>query len=65
MGIADTNKMIVLKELLLSVNIGSISSQKKIEHVDLWLAITEYYFKDNNFKVYTEKKSKQRRMYSV
>ena len=48
--------MIVLKEFELSINIESISFQTKVEHIDLWLAITKSYFKNNNFKVYAEKK---------
>ena len=48
--------MVVLKEVELSVNIESISFQTKVEHVDLWLAITKSYFKNDNFEVYAEKK---------
>ena len=33
--------MVVLKEFELSVNIESISFQKKVEHLNLWLAITK------------------------
>ena len=47
---------VVLKEFELSVNIESISFQTKVEHVDLWLAITKSYLKINNFEVYAEKK---------
>ena len=36
--------------------IGSISLEKKVEHKALWLVITKSYFKNNNFKNYTEKK---------
>ena len=48
--------MVVLKQLELSVNIESISFQAKVEHLDLWLAITKSYFENDNFEVYTEKK---------
>ena len=58
--------MVVLKEFELSINIESISFQTKVEHIDLWLAITKSYFKNNNFKVYAEKKkNKQRTVHSV
>ena len=33
-----------------------ISFQTKVEYVDLWLAITKSYFKNENFEVYAEKK---------
>ena len=58
-------EMVVLKQLELSVNIEFISFQTKAEDLDLWLAITKSYFKNENFEVYTEKKSKQRTLYSV
>ena len=48
--------MVVLKEFELSVNIESISVQTKVEHVDLWLAITKSCFKNDNFEVYAGKK---------
>ena len=48
--------MVVLKESKLSVNIESISFQTSVEDVDLWLAITESCFKNNNFEVNAEKK---------
>ena len=51
-----SGEMVVLKEFELSVNIESISFQTKVEHVDLWLAITKSYFKNDNFEVYAEKK---------
>ena len=51
-----SGEMVVLKEFELSVNIESISFQTKVEHVDLWLAITEYCFRNDNFGVYAEKK---------
>ena len=51
-----SGEMLVLKEFELSVNIESISFQTKVEHVDLWLAITEYYFKNDNFEFGAEKK---------
>ena len=58
--------MVLSKEFELSVNIESISFQYKVEHIDLWLAITKSYFKNNkNFEVYAEKKSNQRIVYSV
>ena len=60
-----SGEMVVLKEFELSVNIESISVQTKVEHGDLWLAITKYYFKNDNFEVYAEKKSKQKTVYSV
>ena len=31
-------------------------NHSKVEHIDLWLAITESYFKNDNLEVYTEKK---------
>ena len=48
--------MVVLKEFELPVNIESISFQTKVEHADLWLAITKSDFKNYNFEVYAEKK---------
>ena len=33
-----------------------ISFQTKVEYVDLWLAITKSYFKNENFEVYAENK---------
>ena len=47
--------MVVLKEFELSANVESISFETKVEHVDLWLAITKSYFKNDNFEVYAEK----------
>ena len=37
-------EMVVPKDFVVSVNIGPISFQKKVEHVDLGLAITKLYF---------------------
>ena len=51
-----SGEMGVLKEFGLSVNIESISFQRKVEHVDLWLATAKCYFKNENFEVYAEKK---------
>ena len=31
-------------------------NHSKVEHIDLWLAITKSYFKNDNLEVYTEKK---------
>ena len=38
------------------LNIESISFQTKVEYLDLWLAKTKSYFKNDNFEVYAEKK---------
>ena len=61
---ADENKMVVLKEFELSVNIESISIQTKAEHVDLWLALNKPYYKNFNFGSFCRKKSKQWTVYS-
>ena len=37
-------EMVVPKDFVVSVNIEHISFQKKVEHVDLWLAITKPFF---------------------
>ena len=52
----DRSNIVVLKGFEVSVNIESISFQTKVEHVDLWLAITKSYSKNNNFEIYAEKK---------
>ena len=51
--------MVVLKEFELSVYIESISFQRKVQHVYLWLAITKSYLKNDNFEVYAKKVNKE------
>ena len=51
--------MVVLKEFELSVYIESISFQRKVQHVYLWLAITKSYLKNDNFEVYAKKVNRE------
>ena len=49
-------KMVLLKQFEFSINAESIFFKTKVEHLDLWLAISKSHFKNNSFEVYAETK---------